>query len=928
MRRILIALALIFMATTASAGLISNHSTGMTGEDSLVTVIYNLDSLSQPLGGLDTLKVLVMGPSGDSVFAEVLSAISGRLSLRSTGAGKYDTTYVYKAQVSDIDGGGTAGVYTIRFTTVSNETGAWLRFQKFEQFQVAGTRYSSLASATTLDSAEVYQAARQALISYNADSTIRSDTLIAALLDSLKDRDSLLFSDDYWTALVGVVAHAVWDATMSGHSTTGTTGDFLDFAGDPNNYPTLTEMNDSTWGLGTRTVASVAGAVGSVTGNVGGNVTGSVGSVVGAVGSVTGNVGGNVVGNVNGNVVGFIGGIVSDIAEQIAAVTEDSIGTLQGGASSTSLNEILNPYFNLKGTDTVSFPTAAYSIDSSVIPGWRVNGYSVGSGEDNYVSIEANPYAVESTLTAGRMMVLKVQQTMTSGQMDSILVFSNPIKLFPGVYKFGIRHFTQTVSAGGTSLDSVVVDLLPFNSATRVAGFTVPLSSSWKADAGHYVATDTSTVWLKIKVFGYRQTAPTEPAEWIAISHAFVTNLGHNPWAIAAATARAIANSVGDSLQKAQSVNVDIDEAAIAAAVWNSTMASYLNAGSVGLTIRDGYLASIAVKDSMQLPNGPQVNVKAISNNTQAAYAMNLIYDSIAGPKAIMEMNQLSVSAPPSGEAAVSFVSDGSTPAFQAINATDAAGPAVLFGGAGGVKFYGSATGAPGLTVDGQSTSPDVAGTFPTDATVDLGDVTVNCGGSGDNLVRIYARDTSGTDEYIPDVLITIRYLSNMVEEAKTHTLEGGYYEFSLPDGTFIVLSRKAGYMLAPDTIVVAGSGSHYVDGYNTNRLNICTVYGYVTGLPRSGALAKITVSMPDKVSNTCDSTILATNTMEVNTSADGYFEFDVPYSSCFGGAKYVVTVTPSSGIIQTGKFKLKPTSPSKSYPIQVPSQSSYRVVF
>lgn len=46
------------------------------------------------------------------------------------------------------------------------------------------------------------------------------------------------------------------------------------------------------------TIASVAGAVGSVTGNVGGNVVGSVASVVGAVGSVTGNVGG-IAGTIN-----------------------------------------------------------------------------------------------------------------------------------------------------------------------------------------------------------------------------------------------------------------------------------------------------------------------------------------------------------------------------------------------------------------------------------------------------------------------------------------------------------------------------------------------------------------------------------------------------------------------------------------------------
>lgn len=928
MKRILIVIALMFLATTASAGLISNHSTGMTGEDSLVVVIHNLDSLSQPLGGLDTLKVLVLGPSGDSVFAEILSAVSGRLARRSTGAGKYDTTYVYKAQVSDIDGTGTAGVYTIRFTTVSNETGAWLRFQKFEQFQVAGTRYSALASATTLDSAEVYQAARQALLTYNADSTIRSDTLITQLLDSLQGRDSTLYSTNFWTALIGVVAHAVWDAQMSSYVTTGTTGDYQQFAGDPDNYPTLTEVRDSVWEItDTRSLTDKAGF--SLSGTQTFSNTGTwTGNLTGSVGSVTGNLGGNV----NGHVIGSIGGIVADIAEQIADVTKDSIGSIRGGASSTSLNEVLNPFFNLQPTDTVSFTTATYTVPSTVLPGWDITGYSVGTGSDDYIAIENSPFAVESSLTGGFQVVYKVQRQMTGGNLDSMRMVSNPIKLFPGIYKFGIRHYTTLLSLGpsGTDLDSIVVDIAPeIAPNTRLAGFTVPqYSATWTQSSGQYIATDTITVRLKIRAYAFRATS-SDPAEWVALSHAFLTPMGPNPWTISAATARAIPNSIGDSLQKAQSVNVDLNESEIAAAVWDANMGSHLFSGSTGLVLRDAYVAAEAVKDSVQRANGMRVDLWAIKGNSAAARGLERSWDSLANGEGKFNPDQVQFG-PTVNSAVPPFLvlSNNNQPAvyFHADSATVHA--MLISGAAGGMGLFGTGTGAPGLTADGQGSSPDVEGQFPVDADITLDNVTISCGGSGDNLVRVYARDTSGTDEVIADVRITVRYLSNMAEEGQLYTGSGGYADFNLPDGTFIVLSRKAGYMLAADTIVVAGAGSHYVDGYNTNRLNICTVYGYVTGLPKTGALAKITVSMPDKVSNTCDSTILTVNTMEVKTGTDGYFEFDVPYSACFGGAKYAVTVTPTSGLIQTEKLRLNPTSPSKTYPLLVPSQSTYRVVF
>lgn len=89
--------------------------------------------------------------------------------------------------------------------------------------------------------------------------------------------------------------------------------------------------------IGSSSVASVTGAVGSVTGNVGGNVVGSVGSVTGAVGSVTGNVGGNVVGSVGS--IGS-GGITSASfgagAVNAAAIAADALGASELAADAAA----------------------------------------------------------------------------------------------------------------------------------------------------------------------------------------------------------------------------------------------------------------------------------------------------------------------------------------------------------------------------------------------------------------------------------------------------------------------------------------------------------------------------------------------------------------------------------------------------------------
>lgn len=930
MKQILFAILLLCVAASASAvPLVSNHTTGQTGEDSIVFMIHNLDSISQPRSNPDSLKVLVIGPSGDSVFAEIILGVTGRLFMKSTGSTAYDSTYFYKAQVSDIDGAGTAGVYTIRFTTVSNQSGGWLRFQKSEQFQVAGTRYSSLASATTLDSQEVYEASYAANHQWSVDSTIRSDTLITQLLDSLSLRGAGIFASAWWDSIVIAVENAVWDATMNDHITTGTTGDYLEFAGNSDNYPSLTEARDSLWLLtGTRALsgAQAWNLTGNITGNVTGNLSGSVGSVTGAVGSVTGDVGGDV----GGNVVGFIGGIVSDVAEQIADVTQDSVGSLRGGASSTSLNEILNPYFNLN--DTVSFIGTTSTLPIGTISGWYGTIYSTGTGTDNRVSVEYNDvYTAESTVTGGRRVEFTIQRTHTAGQQDSIVLYSNEIKLFPGVYKYGVRGRATTSI---TQFDAGVVDLYNVSAGAVIQSFnmTQPYSlpssvGTWPVEADQYIATDTMTVRLRIRLYESRLSG--NPAKIYHMSSAFVTSMGANLFAMPAATARAIAGSVGDSLQKPQQVAVDLDEGALVDSIFEELVAGHLSAGSFGaLAYRIDSVAR-AIKDTLSDGvYGPKVNVLALNSDSTTPKALNYAFDTTDAGKSSLTLQEVSYGPARSLHNVVSISQTaGNLPAVSIGQGDGSAAAVFISGGGNAIELEGGGTAGSGLVVAGSGGADDVQGVFFDSGAISIGDINLTLSGSGDNLIDIRTRDTSGTDNYVMDVDITVRPVGSSTTEAFLRTNDSGLAHFTLPNGTFQVLLRRPGYQFLPDTITVNGNASMTIDGYNISNANVATVYGCVRDLGMTTGRAWVGISMPEKKRNGCDSTLLLSNVIkEVLTDSVGCFSFDnVPWSSCFGGSKYKLSVKPAT---TTAMNLFTPGQAPRDFPVSVPDSISYQVTF
>jgi len=146
MRRMLIMLMAILSAGPAGAvGVVNNSTVAVSGEDSVAVAFRNLDSLGQGIGGLDTTHVLVLSGAGEVVFSETITGLGGRVEQHASGS---DTSFCWSAQVSDIDGDGAPGVYTVVVSALSDQTGGWLRSPVTQRFQLVGWEFDAMGDST------------------------------------------------------------------------------------------------------------------------------------------------------------------------------------------------------------------------------------------------------------------------------------------------------------------------------------------------------------------------------------------------------------------------------------------------------------------------------------------------------------------------------------------------------------------------------------------------------------------------------------------------------------------------------------------------------------------------------------------------------------------------------------------------------------
>lgn len=161
--------------------IVNNSTTSPTSEDSLSFVFYSLDSLGNPVTA-DSLFVLVSSPSGAIAFKDSMAISDGRITSTTIRAKQF---YSFADQVSDLDGSGAMGAYSISLLALKNSYNL-----------LTANSYTFQITADEL-----------------------SDQL-ALIGDSVNVKGGTIDST--------FLARTIWNTPQSGHTTAGTFGKYLD----------------------------------------------------------------------------------------------------------------------------------------------------------------------------------------------------------------------------------------------------------------------------------------------------------------------------------------------------------------------------------------------------------------------------------------------------------------------------------------------------------------------------------------------------------------------------------------------------------------------------------------------------------------------------------------------------------------------------
>jgi hypothetical protein len=141
---------LLLLCSVSRAAIVNNSVDTPSAEDSLSAVFYSLDSLGNPTTA-DSLLLLVSGPSGQIVYRDSMAIGDSRIVCTTV---RSRPVYCFSEQVSNVDGAGIPGAYSITLLAVSTSDG--LETPQTFGFQVISTELSDqVAAIGETDSAAV-----------------------------------------------------------------------------------------------------------------------------------------------------------------------------------------------------------------------------------------------------------------------------------------------------------------------------------------------------------------------------------------------------------------------------------------------------------------------------------------------------------------------------------------------------------------------------------------------------------------------------------------------------------------------------------------------------------------------------------------------------------------------------------------------------
>ena len=178
--------------------------------------------------------------------------------------------------------------------------------------------------------------------------------------------------------------------------------------------------------------------------------------------------------------------------------------------------------------------------------------------------------------------------------------------------------------------------------------------------------------------------------------------------------------------------------------------------------------------------------------------------------------------------------------------------------------------------------------------------------GFGSDTVRVFAIDTSGTDNAVEDVKITVNNAAGNTV-ASQNTIGDGSATFTLDPATYTLLGRKTGYVFPTASLVVAGDDdSTAFNGYDLGSTislpsspDQSTVYGYVyDNAGNTIQYATVIFTLSEKLKDTCNSTIIIPIEHVTVTDENGLFQQELLKTDCFKGnsAKWRVNVYYTDG--------------------------------
>lgn len=146
----LLCILLLLLCSASRASIVNNSIDTPSAEDSLSLVFYSLDSMGNPTAA-DSLLLLVSGPSGQIVYRDSMAISDGRIVCTTV---RSRPIYSFSEQVSNVDGTGMPGAYSITLLAVRTADG--LETPQTFGFQVISTELSDqIAVIGETDSAAV-----------------------------------------------------------------------------------------------------------------------------------------------------------------------------------------------------------------------------------------------------------------------------------------------------------------------------------------------------------------------------------------------------------------------------------------------------------------------------------------------------------------------------------------------------------------------------------------------------------------------------------------------------------------------------------------------------------------------------------------------------------------------------------------------------